>query len=80
MCTVCDVLLSVFQCTPVRKAWNPGLPGTCINASVAAIVMGGINAVMDFIVVFLPVPLICKLHMQRRWKFQILGIMLLSGS
>ena len=58
--------------------WNEALPGTCINAGLAATVLGIFNVTADFATVFLPLPLIWNLHMQRKWKFQLIGIFLLS--
>ena len=74
-----EFLVAILQCVPIRKVWEPTVAGFCVNGPLAAIIPGAINVATDFVIVLLPIPLIYKLHMQRRWKTQIIGIFLLSG-
>lgn len=68
-----------IQCMPIRKAWDMEVPGTSVNTTLAATIPGAINTAIDYIIVFLPMPLVWGLHMQRRWRVQIVGIFVLSG-
>lgn len=76
---IAEAFLSVFQCTPVNKAWDLEVEGSCVNILLAACIPGSINVVSDVITVLLPLPLIWNLHMERNRKIQLVGIFLLSG-
>ena len=65
--------------TPLFFKWKPEIPGHCLNAGLVATVLGAFNVVADFATVFMPLPMIWNLHMQRKWKMQLIGIFLLSG-
>lgn len=77
--SIAQTVMSIFQCTPVHKAWDPATPGTCLDTFVAASTPAAINVVADFATVFLPMPLIWGLQMQWRRKVQLLGIFMLGG-
>ncbi|KAF6240945.1 hypothetical protein HO173_000738 [Letharia columbiana] len=77
--SVAEVLFAVLQCHPIQKTWNMELPGFCLNAGLVATVLGVFNVAADFATVFMPLPLIWNLHMQRKWKIQLIGIFLLSA-
>ena len=77
--SVAQIFESIFQCTPVHKAWDPEVPGTCLNVFVAATTPAVFNVVADFATVCLPMPLIWGLQMRWQQKIQVLGIFLLSG-
>ena len=74
-----QVVMSIFQCTPVHKAWDPETPGTCLNTFVAATSPAAVNVVADFATVFLPMPLIWGMHLQWRRKIQLIGIFMLGA-
>lgn len=73
------VLMTIFQCSPMRKQWDMTVSGHCLNTTVAAIIPGAINAGTDLVVVLLPIPFVWNLPMQKKWRIQIVGIFLLSG-
>lgn len=77
--SIAQIVMSIFQCTPVRKAWRPATPGTCLDTFVAATTPASINVVADFATVFLPMPLIWGMQMQWRRKVQLIGIFMLGG-
>ncbi|CAF9919147.1 MAG: hypothetical protein ALECFALPRED_000982 [Alectoria fallacina] len=77
--SIAQIVMSIFQCAPVHKAWNPATPGTCLNTFVAATSPAAVNVVADFATVFLPMPLIWGMHMQWKRKVQLLGIFMLGG-
>ena len=74
-----EVFLSIFQCVPVHRAWDPEVPGSCVEILLAAPIPGAINVACDVFTVLLPLPLIWNLHMERNRKTQLVGIFLLSG-
>ncbi|CAD6572261.1 MAG: hypothetical protein ASARMPRED_005213 [Alectoria sarmentosa] len=76
---IAEIFLSIFQCTPVHKAWDLDVEGSCVNILLAACIPASINVVSDVVTFLLPLPLIWNLHMERNRKIQLLGIFLLSG-
>ncbi|KAF6219618.1 hypothetical protein HO133_004087 [Letharia lupina] len=76
---IAEVFLSIFQCTPVHKAWDLNVEGSCVNILLAACIPGSLNVISDVVTFLLPIPLIWNLHMERNRKIQLVGIFLLSG-
>ena len=76
---IAEIFLSVFQCTPVHKAWDTEVKGSCVPVHLAAVIPAAINVVTDVITVLIPVPIVWNLQMERNRKLQLVGIFLLSG-
>ena len=66
----CKLLLFVFQCRLIQKALNARLSTTNLRS---------INASTNLVVVFLPIPLVCKLHMQKKKGNQDCSGFMLNG-
>ena len=79
MHTFVEIVVLLFQCKPVHGAWDVFIQSVCVNIPLAAIIMGSINVVVDFVVLFLPMPLVWNLNIQKKWKVQLVGIFLLGG-
>ncbi|KAL4931089.1 uncharacterized protein BDV17DRAFT_257080 [Aspergillus undulatus] len=47
-------LVAIFQCTPVKKAWNRQLPGTGIDLKAALIGNVAPNFITDIFILALP--------------------------
>jgi hypothetical protein len=71
---IATVLVTIFQCSPVEKAWNPTMPGRCIDF--VAYLWG--NSVPNFIIdwLILAIPIIPV------WRLQMAGVQksLVAGS
>ena len=71
------IIVSIFQCIPVQAAWV-GWDGTvlarCVNANMLGWISGGLNVVLDALVLVLPLPGIIKLVMPWELKLRILLI------
>ena len=72
-------LLGAFQCTPARKAWNPEIPGRCINYLNFFIGMQVPNIVLDGAILALPVVVVSRLQMSKKKKISVVAIFLLGG-
>ena len=55
------------------------VPGPCLNAGLVVTILGVCNVTADLATVFIPLPLIGNLHMEGKWKIQLIGVFLLSG-
>ncbi|KAF5493503.1 Satratoxin biosynthesis SC1 cluster protein 4 [Colletotrichum fructicola] len=68
-------------CRPVSFYWTQylGEKGSCINVSLFFLLLGIVNMFNDIVILLVPVPRIWGLHMNKRTKTSIIGIMLLGG-
>ena len=48
--TAIQVLGSIFQCRPVRKAWDPLVEGYCITVDLLYLICGGMNILTDIMI------------------------------
>lgn len=62
----------MFQCTPIKKSWQPLQPGHCIDF--IAFLWGNSisNAVLDYIILLLPVTPVLRLQMKTEQKVLLL--------
>lgn len=73
------IFVTVFGCQPVRKTWDTSVPGTCLDK--AEVFMGKAipNFSIDFLILFLPLVEVSKLHMKQAQKFALAGVFLLGA-
>ena len=57
-----EVAVVLAQCSPLRKAWTPELPGTCLNLLTFFYVSFGIKLATDIVLFCLPIPMLQKLN------------------
>ncbi|KAL8830373.1 MAG: hypothetical protein Q9170_005754 [Blastenia crenularia] len=72
-------IAQIFQCNPVRKLWRPLIPGKCLNFYPVYVAIPIINVIIDFMVLLLPIPMLVKLHANRRTKIVLGVIFAFSG-
>ncbi|KAI1348230.1 hypothetical protein F5Y01DRAFT_317958 [Xylaria sp. FL0043] len=77
---VSALISTTFQCTPIEKAWNPMLNGTCINTFAWYLATASISVVVDFYILLLPVPEIWALKISVRRRIYLLGAFFLAYS
>ncbi|KAJ5933975.1 hypothetical protein N7454_006304 [Penicillium verhagenii] len=63
-----------LQCIPVQKAWDASIEGTCLNLVAFSYFTNITNLITDIWVFLLPLPIIFKLHVTRRRKFELAGV------
>ncbi|KAH8602063.1 hypothetical protein B0O99DRAFT_680211 [Bisporella sp. PMI_857] len=77
---IATLVPSIFQCTPIKKAWLPTLPyGNCINLKAWFIGSAAPNILTDIAILMLPIPQIWKLHMSVSKKISITIVFLLGS-
>ena len=66
----------IWQCNPVRKAWDVTVPGTCIK--VIRLWLGNAipNIVTDFFIITIPLPLVWKLQVSLSQRIALCGVFL----
>ncbi|KAI1739812.1 hypothetical protein F4680DRAFT_421590 [Xylaria scruposa] len=74
------IFSTIFQCTPIAKAWNPTLEGTCINDFAWYLATASLSLVIDFYILLLPVPMIWALNTDLSRRVYLLGAFFLAYS
>ncbi|KAH6696499.1 hypothetical protein BKA61DRAFT_710977 [Leptodontidium sp. MPI-SDFR-AT-0119] len=72
-------LASIFQCTPIQKAWISKAAGTCIDKTQLRYAGHAVNLITSVWVVALPLPVLFKLSTIAREVTQIIFLVLLGG-
>ncbi|KAL2071836.1 hypothetical protein VTL71DRAFT_13071 [Oculimacula yallundae] len=49
---------TIFQCTPIARAWNKTIPGTCIDLTKNWYANAGFSIATDLIILVLPMPIL----------------------
>ncbi|ORY08587.1 hypothetical protein BCR34DRAFT_517526 [Clohesyomyces aquaticus] len=76
---VTAVLVTVFQCIPVKAAWDPRVPGKCMNEQNVFLSTEIINLLLDISIVWMPTIVIKNLHLPLRDKIAMSVMFLLGG-
>ncbi|GIK06096.1 hypothetical protein Aspvir_001739 [Aspergillus viridinutans] len=63
--------LTIFQCRPVGSVLKPTLPAAASCTSVITLYLSSapVNIITDIAILFLPMPILTKMHLPRRQKF-----------
>ncbi|KAB8266221.1 hypothetical protein BDV32DRAFT_134223 [Aspergillus pseudonomiae] len=72
-------LACALQCRPLRGYWDKSIDGHCFDGNKFFIVNQAFNVLMDFVILFLPIPMIWGL--QRAWqdKLALNGVFAIGG-
>ena len=76
LCTLANVIVTLFPCNPVRKIWDITAKGKCINLMDFMVVSAIINIVGDFAVFILPVQMLWRVQLPTR---QLISLYTLFG-
>ncbi|KAI0382881.1 hypothetical protein F5Y04DRAFT_251291 [Hypomontagnella monticulosa] len=76
---LCNMMTEFFGCHPIRKKWEPDLPGQCINSFATATFYGACSMVSDLVIAILPLTMIWKLQIATRLQKIGLSLVLSSG-
>jgi hypothetical protein len=70
-------ILKIRVCTPIRRYWDPNVPGVCLNQEVLFICDISLAILTDLLILLIPIPLVWRMNSTWRKK---LKIMLLLGA
>ena len=79
MYSIASITATIFQCTPVDRAFNKLIPGTCISNSMFWYANGSFSIATDLIILFIPMPLIYQLQIPRVQKVALVVVLALGG-
>ena len=71
-------MASLFQCSPVSKAWNSDLSGTCINNTQFRLANGYINILTSAWIIIMPFPTLLTLKRRSSEVWQLLFLVSLG--
>lgn len=71
--TAC-ILATIFQCSPVGKAWQPWLAGRCSNVAVGNLASSLINVVSDLLIFAIPLLCVSRLRMPTAQKLAVVAV------
>ncbi|KAI0379556.1 hypothetical protein F5Y04DRAFT_271863 [Hypomontagnella monticulosa] len=78
MYCIASVTATIFQCTPVDKAFDKGLKGTCIDNGEFWYANAGFSIATDVIILLLPMPLVYALQIPRVQKAALIMVFALG--
>ncbi|TGO82552.1 hypothetical protein BPOR_0807g00010 [Botrytis porri] len=73
------IMVSVFQCVPIQKIWNPTLEGHCVNLKASFIGNAIPNILTDVAILALPMQQVWGLHTSVMQKTHISFVFLLGS-
>ncbi|MCJ1464631.1 hypothetical protein MMC07_003244 [Pseudocyphellaria aurata] len=79
LCYAACFLVSIFQCVPPAKLWNPAKPGKCINYKIFSLIISGFNFLSDLLMLIFTLVCIWELKMSTRRKKGISAIFLVGS-
>ncbi|KAF7178939.1 hypothetical protein CNMCM7691_007763 [Aspergillus felis] len=75
---VAGTLVLLLNCTPVERAWNPTISGTCLPVGPTFYGLAAFTIVCDVVVIFLPIPLLLQLNVKPAQKAGVACLFLLG--
>ncbi|KAJ4393158.1 hypothetical protein N0V93_002365 [Gnomoniopsis smithogilvyi] len=71
---ISQLLVVIFNCTPVQKFWETDLDGTCIPNLPFWYINAAGNIVTDLAIFIMPLPVLNRLQLRKKQKYFLLGI------
>ena len=71
-------MTNLMQCVPIEKSWEPEIPGTCITNLTWWLPFGISSALIDLILLVIPLPCLWRLQMPLKQK-ALLTFVFISG-
>ncbi|KAJ5260521.1 hypothetical protein N7478_012126 [Penicillium angulare] len=71
-------LVLIFNCTPVQKAWNTSVNGTCLPIGPTFYALAIVTIVFDVIIIILPIPVLLQLNIKPAQKAGVVCLFLLG--
>lgn len=73
-------LVGVFLCNPIKKAWEPAIPGQCFDLIKFYYGLQIPNIVTDIIIVILPIPVIWNLFiLEKKSRLGLIAMFSVGG-
>ncbi|KAF7533940.1 hypothetical protein G7054_g6651 [Neopestalotiopsis clavispora] len=73
-----SLVVTIFQCLPVERAWDKKIEGTCIDNGKFWYANGGFSIATDLLILLLPMPLVYALQIPRVQKAALILVFTLG--
>ncbi|KAK0510708.1 hypothetical protein JMJ35_007140 [Cladonia borealis] len=70
---------SLIQCLPLNYIWDRSVKGFCLRIPIAATILAIFNFLTDIIILVMPMPILWKMQIETKEKYQIMGMFLTGG-
>ena len=78
--TVASIVAGVAMCIPIEKLWDPTITGgVCIPLAPIGLAITSSHIATDFIILFMPAPLVLKLKTTRKKKILVISTFVVGG-
>lgn len=77
--TIANILTNLFQCVPIKAAWDPTVSARCIEYKAQLVAIAIINVTTDVVVLVLPMRLVWGLQISPSQKWRLSAIFSLGG-
>lgn len=79
MYAIASVVATIFQCSPIPRAFNRQIEGTCINNAQFWYANAGFSVATDLLILLMPMPLVYQLQIPRIQKIALVIVFALGG-
>ena len=76
---IASVTASIFQCTPIRKAWDSDINGSCIDVNALFFANAGLDIFQDAFIYILSMRMLYPLQVPRRQKIALMLVFAVGG-
>ncbi|KAI9705288.1 MAG: hypothetical protein M1820_005287 [Bogoriella megaspora] len=76
---IAGFFVSLLQCIPLKKTWDPAQPGKCISYKLLIVTSAVFNMLSDLLMLILPLVWISRLHMSFKRKRGVSAMFLLGS-
>jgi hypothetical protein len=73
------VLCSIFTCVPVAGFWDLSISSHCLNIEILYFFHAAFGILTDFVIIFLPMPMLASLKLPQRQKICLMLLFALGG-
>lgn len=77
--TIGATVATIVECVPINRMWDRTVEGTCINLTIFWYINAVFNIFADFMIFFLPLPVINTLSLPLRSKIGLMAIFALGA-
>lgn len=74
LCGMYTVLGCLFYCSPVKKAWDVFVPGTCMDRDVLHYTISALNILNDLLLIAVPLYFVLKLQIPKKQRLVLASI------
>ncbi|PYI24522.1 integral membrane protein [Aspergillus violaceofuscus CBS 115571] len=75
---IAGALVLIFNCHPVKRAWNPTIAGSCLPSGPTFYGLAAFTIICDVVILILPIPLLMQLNIKPAQKAAVVCLFLLG--